>query len=120
MSPDFFDEWLRKIKTTEPETFQRLGVVYFDTAIGSVIVGRIQGFPRVGLCSLWVHEKYRRRGIGQGLLEQYIEQCKTMGLEKVVFECHQTNDPALKLYYKLGFSTTPSDTENCFICMKKI
>jgi ribosomal protein S18 acetylase RimI-like enzyme len=58
---------------------------------------------------LWVDEKFRRRGLGEKLLRTSIEDAKNFFkkdgfiLRKVLVTTAEDNEPARKLYEKIGF-----------------
>ncbi len=47
---------------------------------------------------------YRGRGIGARLLEAVLKHAKTFGLEKVELHVYTSNESAIKLYEKFGFT----------------
>ncbi len=53
--------------------------------------------------SLAVREKWRRKGIGTQLLTRTLSECKSRGARRAILEVAVDNEPALKLYLKLGF-----------------
>lgn len=50
-----------------------------------------------------VSDKFRRRGIGERLLADFLEQCRKRGTQKVFLEVRSRNFPAISLYEKAGF-----------------
>jgi RimJ/RimL family protein N-acetyltransferase len=62
-----------------------------------------KGLDHVGELGMGVLKAYRRRGIGQALLERAIRESHTKGLEKVELEVFASNAPAIALYEKVGF-----------------
>lgn len=58
----------------------------------------------VGTIGISVAPKYRDEGIGAALLSALIEQGKKAGLKLLILHCFETNDRALHLYEKLGFT----------------
>ena len=53
--------------------------------------------------SIAVAKKHRRKGIGKALLEELIKRMKEAGLKKDILEVRVSNEPAIRLYEKLGF-----------------
>jgi L-amino acid N-acyltransferase YncA len=53
--------------------------------------------------SVYVDEKFRRRGIGQRLLEQAIARAPSLGITALVGLIFGHNEPSLKLFQRLGF-----------------
>jgi L-amino acid N-acyltransferase YncA len=64
--------------------------------------------PRAAYCgtveiSVYVDEKFRRRGVGQRLLEQAIARAPSLGIAALVGLIFGHNEPSLKLFQRLGF-----------------
>jgi phosphinothricin acetyltransferase len=53
--------------------------------------------------SVYVDEEFRRRGVGQRLLEQAIAQAPSLGITALVGLIFGHNEPSLKLFQALGF-----------------
>jgi L-amino acid N-acyltransferase YncA/predicted O-methyltransferase YrrM len=53
--------------------------------------------------SVYVDEKFRRRGVGQRLLEQAIARARSLGITALVGLIFGHNEPSLKLFQRLGF-----------------
>jgi phosphinothricin acetyltransferase len=53
--------------------------------------------------SVYVDEQFRRRGVGQKLLEQAIARAPSLGLAALVGLIFGHNEPSLKLFQRLGF-----------------
>jgi [ribosomal protein S18]-alanine N-acetyltransferase len=51
-----------------------------------------------------VTPRWRRRGIGQALLQTAIDETARRGLPSIVLEVAVDNDPAIELYNAVGFS----------------
>ena len=51
-----------------------------------------------------VHPDYRRQGIGEMLVNCLVEALKERGSHCLTLEVRASNDPAIGLYEKLGFS----------------
>lgn len=51
-----------------------------------------------------VHPDFRRRGVGEALVNALVENLKTMGSHCLTLEVRVSNAPAIALYRKLGFS----------------
>ncbi len=95
----------------QPWSFESL---YFDICendISYYIVAETDGLT-AGYCSVHligdeghimnvaVRPEYRKRGIGQGLLEAMTAQT---GLSRYTLEVRESNEAAIRLYQKLGF-----------------
>jgi RimJ/RimL family protein N-acetyltransferase len=58
----------------------------------------------VGIFGMSVQEDWRRRGIGQALLQSLLEWAKANPLiSKVCLTAFSTNEPAIRLYRRMGF-----------------
>lgn len=76
-----------------------------------IIEGRV-----VGYCGYWgvagegyiynvaVKEGYKRQGIGFRMLEELIRQAISRGITSLTLEVRQSNEAAINLYKKLGFT----------------
>jgi ribosomal-protein-alanine N-acetyltransferase len=70
----------------------------------------------IGYCGFWLGEQEahivtlaicqekRRNGLGTMLVTRMLEQAKPLGATRVVLEVRVSNDPAIRLYEKCGFS----------------
>lgn len=66
-------------------------------ALGSIICGEAELY-RIAVCA-----DFRRRGLGDRLLSDFIEKCRSMEGEKIFLEVRSRNTPAISLYRKAGF-----------------
>jgi phosphinothricin acetyltransferase len=53
--------------------------------------------------SVYVDEKFRRRGVGQRLLEEAVARAPSLGITALVGLIFGHNEPSLKLFERLGF-----------------
>lgn len=83
-------------RITSPE--RRSGV----SALAGYIVARM-GADELHINNVAVRNEYRRRGIGQDLLNRIIEQGRRLGTPVAFLELRAGNDAALALYEKCGF-----------------
>lgn len=76
-------------------------------AFWNVVEEKHHGLTEIG--DLWIDEGFRRRGLGERLLRTVIEDMKRFfakenyGLRKVLVTTGDNNEPAKKLYEKIGF-----------------
>jgi len=60
--------------------------------------------PLIGhIVTLDVHPDFRRRGIGQRLMDQAEQRLRARGAERMILEVGVQNDAALRFYEKLGY-----------------
>ncbi len=76
------------------------------------VVASIEAFPGImcgherediGFIGAQVHSAFRRKGIGQQLLEIVISDSKRFGYKELRLEVYKSNVAAITLYEKLGF-----------------
>jgi L-amino acid N-acyltransferase YncA/predicted O-methyltransferase YrrM len=53
--------------------------------------------------SVYVHEEFRRQGVGQRLVQQAIARAPSLGITALVGLIFGHNEPSLKLFHRLGF-----------------
>ena len=56
------------------------------------------------MMNIAVHPDYRRKGIAQALVNALVDTLKSQGSRCLTLEVRASNEPAQKLYEKLGFS----------------
>lgn len=74
---------------------------------GERLVGYAVGtaaFDEAELYRLAVLPGERRRGFGEGLLHDFLQECHRRGAARVFLEVRAKNTPALSLYRKAGFA----------------
>ena len=85
-------------------------VGYFvnDEMVGFTLngLGDWNGIPTVYDAGTGVVPAYRRRGISERMFEMMLPVFKARGIGQCLLEVVTTNDPAIRLYEKLGFSKT--------------
>lgn len=72
------------------------------------VVGYIIGSPdgtRARIESMAVSLRWRRKGIGQAMLNRVLQQFKEAGSEEVELQVRVNNIPAISLYEAAGFSS---------------
>jgi putative acetyltransferase len=92
------------------ELFQEQNAVYFIAEENGHVIGGGGIFPTKGLppntCELvkmYLHPKYREKGIGRILIEECISFAKSKSFENIYLETMPELIAALKVYEKLGF-----------------
>ena len=74
---------------------------------GETVAGYVGSQTVMGetdMMNIAVHPEYRRQGIAQLLVDALVSDLKTMGSRCLTLEVRASNEPAKKLYEKLGFS----------------
>jgi GNAT superfamily N-acetyltransferase len=60
--------------------------------------------PDCWLEDLFVRDDARRAGLGAALVEAALERARERGCRRVELDTNETNEPALALYHRYGFS----------------
>jgi len=96
-----------------------------DKIIGYVIA-RVE-FGYVGhIISIAVDPEWRRRGVGTLLMIKVMERLKRYGCESVYLEVRTSNEPAIRMYEKLGFRIEKTllryyrDGEDAFVMSRQL
>ena len=73
--------------------------------------GRVAGYvgsqsvlDEADMMNIAVHPDFRRRGVAQSLVEGLVAGLKAKNVRCLTLEVRASNDPAISLYQKLGFS----------------
>ena len=66
-------------------------------ALGSIVCGEAE------LYRIAVSPDFRRKGLGEAILSDFIEKCRQLDGEKIFLEVRSRNIPAISLYKKAGF-----------------
>jgi L-amino acid N-acyltransferase YncA len=84
-----------------------LWVVQIDNAIASWLSFREflprQAYRGTAELSVYVHEKFRRRGIGRRLLQEAVTRAPQLKLHTLVGLIFAQNEPSIELFRALGF-----------------
>lgn len=104
----FSDPWSEKVYR---ETFAQPGVAYVVTVItdeflSEHIIGAagVRNICGVGeITNVMIADEYRRSGYGEHMLRTLLETGRQIGANDFTLEVRASNEPARKLYEKLGF-----------------
>tara|TARA_B100001013_G_C24591397_1_gene434958 strand:+ start:345 stop:821 length:477 start_codon:yes stop_codon:yes gene_type:complete len=86
-------------------------------------------FEEAHLLNIGIREKFRKKGLGQDLLNQVVNASKEMGSTKIILEVRVSNKAAIELYNKSGFKKLslgknyyrlPDGREDALIMVKKL
>lgn len=99
----FSDPWSEKSIASELDSRLSLWLVAMD---GETVVGYVGSQSVLGetdMMNIAVSPNYRRQGIAEKLVVELIEKLREKGNHSLMLEVRSSNDPAQKLYEKLGF-----------------
>ncbi len=75
--------------------------------------GRIAGYilfwllpGEIDIHNIAVHQDFRRRGLGRGLLENVIAKARERGSTRITLEVRKSNAVAQRLYQAVGFAVS--------------
>lgn len=110
--PENYPEWFFE------EHLERWGEAFFVAEVDGKVVGYVMSRVEYGapfvvegtfvkkghIVSIAVLEQYRRRGIGRSLMEHALKALKEVyDCKEVYLEVRVSNEPAIRLYERLGF-----------------
>ena len=100
----FSDPWSEQSIASELDNILALWYVALedDRVVGYIGSQTVCG--ETDVMNIAVHPDYRRRGIGQILIEELIREVKNLGSISLTLEVRDSNIAAVSLYEKLGFS----------------
>ncbi len=78
--------------------------------VGHCVIVPTEDGRKVDL-SIFVHQNYHDRGIGQALLRSIIDYAKKVGFEGITLVTERTNTRAVHVYKKLGFRVVNPEQE---------
>lgn len=102
---------------------------YFVAVKDNKIVGYIgfwQIFQEAQITTIAVHPDFRRKGIGEVLLDYVIDLCEKNSIKEIVLEVRVSNTIAQNLYFKKGFKKVGirkwyyRDGEDALVMIKKL
>ncbi len=99
----FSDAWSLSSLETQLSGSNAIWVIYEEN---NIPVGYALGTEVCGEAELYriaVLSEYRRKGIADKLMMDFLEKCNERGGEKVFLEVRSLNAPAIALYEKYGF-----------------
>ncbi len=99
----FSDPWSKKGLKGAFEDEYSLLLGYENQGVLAGYVNANCMFEECYIFRLCVHPDFRRRHIGEKLLRALIEFCEKEGIQTVLLEVRESNEPAKALYQKAGF-----------------
>ena len=100
----FSDPWSEKSVASELENDLACWLVALDGETVAGYVGSQTELGETDMMNIAVHPDYRRKGIAQALVNALVDTLKSQGSRCLTLEVRASNEPAQKLYEKLGFS----------------
>ena len=100
----FNDPWSEKSIASELDNRLSLWLVAMD---GDRLVGYVGSQSVLGetdMMNIAVHPDYRRQGIAERLVVSLVDALRERGNHSLMLEVRLSNEPARKLYEKLGFT----------------
>lgn len=123
----FSSPWSRE--NFEREILNNKIAKYFVAEKDNKIVGYI-GFWKIfceaQITTIAVHPDFRRKGLGEAMLDYIIELCRKNSIEEIVLEVRVSNTIAQTLYIKKGFKKVGirkwyyRDGEDALVMIKKL
>ena len=99
----FHDPWSENSIASELDNRLSLWLVALDGDRVAAYVGSQSVLGETDMMNIAVHPDYRRQGIAEQLVNCLVSQLKELGNHSLMLEVRVSNDPARKLYEKLGF-----------------
>ena len=101
-------QWIERIEQlTDPRRAGMWLAFLGEDAVGMVAGVKDEKDPRrAWLISMWVAPDARRHGLGQALIHHVIDWADQSGMDAMHLHVTDGNDPARRLYERLGFQTT--------------
>ena len=79
-----------------------LVAVQDDQVVG--YIGSQSSIDETDVMNIAVHPQWRRQGIGESLINRLVDDLKNRGSHALMLEVRASNEPAIGLYEKLGFT----------------
>ena len=100
----FSDPWTEDAFVYELENPLSLWLVFLDGETVAGYVGSQTVLDEADIMNVAVHPEYRRRGIAKALLIELERRLEENGVVTLALEVRASNDPAIRLYEKLGYT----------------
>ena len=100
----FSDPWSENSVASELDNELSLWLVALEGDRVAGYVGSQTVLGETDMMNIAVHPDYRRQGIAEGLVLALAEKLKEQGSRCLTLEVRASNEPAQKLYEKLGFT----------------
>ena len=100
----FSDPWSENSVASELKNPLSLWLVALDGDAMAGYVGSQSVMGESDMMNIAVDPNYRRQGVAAALIEELVLQLKQKGNRCLTLEVRASNEPAVKLYEKLGFA----------------
>lgn len=103
---------IEDLKRIDEEYFGKGGIFLVAEINGKIIgtIGVVKERSKIArLKRMYVHKKYRGKGVGQRLLNKAILFCKKRGYEKLVLSTYPKMKDAIEFYLSNGFEIRKKD-----------
>lgn len=100
----FSDPWSENSVASELKNSLSLWLVAEEEGRVAGYIGSQTVCNETDMMNVAVHPGFRRRGIGEALVNALVEDLKAMESHCLTLEVRASNAPAIALYEKLGFS----------------
>lgn len=100
----FSDPWSENSVASELKNPLSLWLVALDGDAVAGYVGSQSVLGESDMMNIAVDPNYRRQGVAAALIEELVLQLKQKGNRCLTLEVRASNEPAVKLYEKLGFA----------------
>tara|TARA_Y100000768_G_C23961869_1_gene675825 strand:+ start:1488 stop:1910 length:423 start_codon:yes stop_codon:yes gene_type:complete len=76
--------------------------IYFNSILVGYVISKIS-FPETHILNLTIASDFRKKGLGQSLIELIINDSRIRGTKDIILEVRVNNNAAISLYEKLNF-----------------
>ena len=99
----FSDPWSEKSVASELNNKLAYWLVALEENVVAGYIGSQTVMEETDMMNVAVHPDYRRKGIAEALVNGLVEALKEQGSRCLTLEVRASNEPAIRLYEKLGF-----------------
>ena len=100
----FSDPWSERSVASELENKLAYWLVALEGETVAGYIGSQTVMEETDMMNVAVHPDFRRKGIAEALVDGLVAALKEKGSRCLTLEVRASNEPAIKLYEKLGFA----------------